>query len=116
MVVPIYQMSAYISSSAISFTKFRPCCTATRIGDVWPDHTSAFHCFQMVHDIVSKSPTFSLLNKLSMMGFEKIGAQAQDTSPNVGIKNGPSTSNRPLMVSLKGMPKTRAQLTPLKDW
>ena len=39
------------------------------------------------------------------MGFEIIGAQAQDTSPNIGIKNGPSTSNRPLMVS----PKMQAQ-------
>ena len=50
------------------------------------------------------------------MGFEIIGAQAQDTSPNVGIKNGPSTSNRPFKVSLKGRLKTRAQLTPLKGW
>ena len=49
-----------------------------------------------------------------VMGFEIIGAQAQDTSPNVGIKNGHSTSNRPLVVSLKGKPKTRAQLAPLK--
>ena len=49
------------------------------------------------------------------MRFEIIGAQAQDTSPNVGIKNGPSTSNRPLMVSLKDILKTRAQLAPLKD-
>ena len=39
------------------------------------------------------------------MGFEIIGAQAQDASPNVGIKNGPSTSNRPLMVSLNADPK-----------
>ena len=51
---------------------------------------------------------------LKVMGFEIIGAQAQDTSPNIGIKNGSSTSNRPLMVSLKGKPKTRAQFTPLK--
>ena len=50
------------------------------------------------------------------MGFEIIGAQAQDASPNIGIKNGPGTSNRPLMVSPKCRPKTRAQLTPLKDW
>ena len=50
------------------------------------------------------------------MGFEIMGAQAQDTSPNVGIKNGPSTSIRPLMVSVKGRPKTRAQLAPLKGW
>ena len=50
------------------------------------------------------------------MGFEIMGAQAQDTSPNDGIKNGPSTGNMPLMVSLKGRPKTRAQLTPLKGW
>ena len=50
------------------------------------------------------------------MGFEIIGAQAQDISPNVGIKNGSITSNRPLMVSLKGRPKTRAQLAPLKGW
>ena len=48
------------------------------------------------------------------MGFEIMGAQAQDTKSNVGIKNGPGTSNKPLMVSLKGRPKTRAQLTPLK--
>ena len=45
-----------------------------------------------------------------------MGAQAQDTSPNVGIKNGPSTSYRPLLVSLKGRPKTRAQLASLKGW
>ena len=45
-----------------------------------------------------------------------MGAQAQDTSPNVGIKIGPGTSNRPLMVSLKDMPKTRAQFAPLKGW
>ena len=45
-----------------------------------------------------------------------MGAQAQDISPNVEIKNGPSTSNRPLMVSLKGKPKTRVQLAPLKGW
>ena len=51
-----------------------------------------------------------------MMDFEIIGAQAQDISPNVGIKNGSGTSNKPLMVSLKGMPKTRAQLAPLKGW
>ena len=50
------------------------------------------------------------------MGFEIIGMQAQDVSPNVEIKNGPSTSNRPLMVSPKYRQKTRAQLTPLKDW
>ena len=50
------------------------------------------------------------------MGFEIMGAQAQDTSPNVGIKNGPGTSNKPLMVSLKGRPETRAQFPPLKDW
>ena len=50
------------------------------------------------------------------MGFEIIGAQAQDTSPNVEIKNGPSTRNRPLMVSLKGRPETRAQFAPLKGW
>ena len=50
------------------------------------------------------------------MGFEIMGAQAQDTSPNVRIKNGPSTSHRPLMVSLKGRPKTRAQFAPLKGW
>ena len=50
------------------------------------------------------------------MGFEIIGTQAQDTNPNVGIKNEPSTSNRPLMVSLKGRPKTRVKLVPLKDW
>ena len=43
-----------------------------------------------------------------LIGFEIMGVQAQDTSPNVGIKNGPSTSNRPSMVSLKGMPKMRA--------
>ena len=42
------------------------------------------------------------------MGFEIIGVQAQDASLNVGIKNGPSTCNRPLIVSLKGRPKTRA--------
>ena len=48
------------------------------------------------------------------MGFEIMGVQAQDTSPNVGIKNGPNTNNRPLMVSLKGRLKTRAQLAPLK--
>ena len=45
-----------------------------------------------------------------------MGAQTQDTRPNVGIKIGPSTSNRPLMVSLKGRPKTRAQFAPLKGW
>ena len=50
------------------------------------------------------------------MGFEIIGAQTQDTSPNVRIKNGSSTSNRPLVVSLKGSPKMRAQLAPLKGW
>ena len=50
------------------------------------------------------------------MGFEIIGAQAQDTRPNVGSKNGPSTRNRPLVVSLKGRPKTRAQLAPIKGW
>ena len=50
------------------------------------------------------------------MGFEIMGAQAQDTSPNVGIKIGPSTSNRPLMVSLKGRPETRAQFAILKGW
>ena len=50
------------------------------------------------------------------MGFEIMGAQTQDTSSNVGIKNGSGTSNRPLMVSLKGMPETRAQLAPLKGW
>ena len=33
-----------------------------------------------------------------------------------GIKNGPSTSNRPLMTSPKYRPKTRAQFTPLKGW
>ena len=48
------------------------------------------------------------------MGFEIMGAQVKDTSPNVGIKKGPSTSNRLLMVSLKGRPKTRAQLAPFK--
>ena len=51
-----------------------------------------------------------------LMGFEIIGVQAQDASPNVEIKNGPSTSNRPLMVSLKCRPKTRVQLAHLKDW
>ena len=50
------------------------------------------------------------------MGFEIMGVQVQDTSQNVGIKNGPSTSNMPLMVSLKGRSKTRAQLAPLKGW
>ena len=50
------------------------------------------------------------------MGFEIMGAQATDTSPNLGIKIGPSTSNRPLMVSLKGRPETRAQFAPLKGW
>ena len=50
------------------------------------------------------------------MGFEIIGAQAQDASPNVGGKNGLSTRNRPLMVSPKCWPKTKAQLSPLKDW
>ena len=50
------------------------------------------------------------------MGFEIIGAQTQDTSSNVKIKNGSSTSNRPLVVSLKGSPKMRAQLAPLKGW
>ena len=48
------------------------------------------------------------------MGFEIMGVQAQDTSPNVGIKNGPSTSHRPLMVSFKDRPEMRAQFTPLK--
>ena len=42
------------------------------------------------------------------MGFEIMGAQAQDTNLNVEIKNGPNTSNRPLMVSLKGKPEMRA--------
>ena len=42
------------------------------------------------------------------MGFEIMGAQAQDTSLNVGIKNGSSTDNRPLMVFLKDRPETRA--------
>ena len=51
-----------------------------------------------------------------LMGFEIIGAQTQDASPNVRIKRGPSTSNRPLMVSPKCRPETRAQLAPLKDW
>ena len=63
------------------------------------------------------SPCLRLLSQRlgrQLMGFEIIGAQAQDTSPNIGIKNEHSTSNRPLMVSLKGRPKTRAQLTPLK--
>ena len=50
------------------------------------------------------------------MGFEIIGAQAQDTSLNFGIKNGPNTSNRPLIVSLKGRLETRAQLALLKGW
>ena len=54
--------------------------------------------------------------KKKLMGFEIIGAQAQDTSPNVGIKNGPSTSKRPLMVSLKGRPETRAKFAPLQSW
>ena len=45
-----------------------------------------------------------------------MGAQAQDTSPNVEIKIGPNTRNMPLMVSLKGRPKTRAQFVPLKGW
>ena len=49
-----------------------------------------------------------------LMGFEIMGSQAQDTSPNVGIKNELSTSNRLLKVSLKGRPKTRAQLVPFK--
>ena len=52
----------------------------------------------------------------ALMGFEIMGAQAQDTSPNVGIKNWPSARYRPLMVSLKSRPKTRAQLAPLKGW
>ena len=50
------------------------------------------------------------------MRLDIIGVQAQDTSPNVEIKKGPSTSSRPLIVSLKGRPKMRAQLAPLKDW
>ena len=50
------------------------------------------------------------------MGFEIIGAQAQDASPNIGIKNGPSINNRHLMVSPKCRPETRAQLAPLKNW
>ena len=49
------------------------------------------------------------------MGFEIIGVQAQDTSPNIGIKNGPNTSNRPSLVSPKCRPETRAELAPLKD-
>ena len=52
----------------------------------------------------------------NLIGFEIMGVQAQDTSPNVGIKNGPSISHRPLMVSLKGKPETRAQFAPLKRW
>ena len=52
---------------------------------------------------------------LKFMGFEIIDAQAQDTSPTIRIKNGPSTSNRPLMISPKYRPKMRAQLVPLKD-
>ena len=55
-------------------------------------------------------------NKYILIGFEIMGVQAQDRSPNVEIKNGPSTSNKPLMVSLKGRRKTRAQLAPLKGW
>ena len=65
------------------------------------------------------SPCLRPLNQRlggKLMGFEIMGAQAQDTSPNVGIKIGPGTSNRPLMVSLKGKPKTRAQFAPLKGW
>ena len=49
-----------------------------------------------------------IFQELNLMGFEIMGAQAQDTSPDVGIKIGPGTSNRPLMASLKGRPKTRA--------
>ena len=48
-----------------------------------------------------------------LMGFEIIGAQAQDVNPRIRSKNGPSTNNRPLMVSTKCRPKTRAQLSPL---
>ena len=50
------------------------------------------------------------------MGFEIMGAQAQDTSPNAEIKNGLGISNEPLMVSLKGRPKMRAHFAPLKGW
>ena len=51
-----------------------------------------------------------------LMRFEIIGVWAQDASLNIGIKNRPSTRNRPLMVSPKCKPETRAQLAPLKDW
>ena len=52
---------------------------------------------------------------VQLMGFEIIGARAQDASLIVGIKNGPSTSNRPLIASPKCRPEARAQLASLKD-
>ena len=51
-----------------------------------------------------------------LMGFEIIGVQTQDASPNIRIKNGPSASNRPLTVFPKCRPEMKAQLAPLKDW
>ena len=70
---------------------------------------------RLVKVLWSKKKVLFLQKKIRMMmGFEIMGAQAQDTSPNVGIKIGHSTRNRPLMVSLKGRPKTRAQFSPLK--
>ena len=53
---------------------------------------------------------------LSLMEFEIMDAQAQDTNPNVGIKIRPSTSNKPLMVSLKFRLEIRAQFALLKGW
>ena len=65
---------------------------------------------------MSRGQNFGSTVRLILIGFQIKGTQAQDTSPNVKIKNGPRTSSRPLMVSLKGRPKTRAQLAPLKGW
>ena len=53
-----------------------------------------------------------------LIGFKIMGAQTQNTSPNVRLKKGlrsrPSTSVGPLMASPKHRPKTRAQVTPSK--
>ena len=49
----------------------------------------------MVEYMLGKNNWLSEIYYFNLMGFEIIGVQAQDTSPNVEIKNGPSTSNRP---------------------
>ena len=58
---------------------------------------------------------FNDFQYLDLMRFEIIGAQAQDASLNFGIKNGPSISNRPLMVSLNASPKRGFNSPLLKD-